>query len=66
MAGIWGMLGHRGANRRSYITHQALVYLHLLPYPGLTAHRLYDSCFLDEPETVYPAAPKESSKMVVI
>ena len=60
MAGLWRLYRHRGEDGYRHFTHPYVVYLHLLPDPGLARGDLHDRCFLDEHETVHPCGTPQS------
>ena len=54
MAGIRGVLGHRGKDGYRHFPDPDLVYLYFVPDDGFTVDHLLCPCFLDEHQAVYP------------
>jgi hypothetical protein len=48
MACFWRMFCHWRKDRCCHVPDPFVVYLHILPDPWVTDHRLYDPRFLDE------------------
>ena len=66
MAGFWCLLGHRRQDGCGNIPHKAVVYLYLFSHVGLSVHRIYGACILDEPEALYLAPKAKSAEVAVI
>ena len=53
MESFWGTFRHWRQDGHSHQSHPHVVYVHFTTYPGFPNCNLYDSCFLDEYETLY-------------
>ena len=65
MAGIRGLLGHRGEDGYCRLPDPDLVYLHLFSHYGVAADCLFRPGILDEYQAVYSFGPQKSVEISV-
>jgi len=66
MAGIWSSLCHRRKNGDCDQPHPNVVHVYFFANAGLSYNYLYDTCVLDEYETVYSFCQKKSAEVFVM
>jgi hypothetical protein len=53
VAAFWRVYSRGREIRYRFVQNQNVVHLHFFSYNGLSFDRVYDTCFLDEHQTVY-------------
>lgn len=65
MESLWRMRRYWRQAGCSLIAHQAVVYLYIVPHPGLSHYRVHGTRLLDEHKALHAYGPQEPVQVVV-
>lgn len=65
MASVWSLHSHRRKNGDCHFCDQEVFYLHFISHAGFAGHLLFNFCFLDECEKLYPEHKKKSPPLPI-